>query len=116
MRGGGSESNNDLRFDLTNAVAIMGMFAKAQPLAQEAQDEDKIIIQKNDHRIHIKPDELMVRYSPANFILLNPTGMTIKTQILNIVADMINTVSATTITEAAGVSITETAPTINLNP
>lgn len=115
-RGGGSESNNDLRFDLTNAVAIMGMFAKAQPLAQEAQDEDKIIIQKNDHRIHIKPDELMVRYSPANFILLNPTGMTIKTQILNIVADMINTVSATTVTEAAGVSITETAPTINLNP
>ncbi len=112
-RGGGSESNNDLRFDLTNAVAIMGLFAKPQPLAQEAQDEDKIIIQKNGHRIHIKPDEITVQYDPANFIRLTSDGITIQTRGLNITADSVNVTAKTTIKETAGASITDTAPVID---
>jgi hypothetical protein len=70
-RGEGASSDNDLRFDLTNAVAIMGLFAKPQALAQEAQDDDKLIIQKNNHRLHISPDEMLLKFSDGVYILMN---------------------------------------------
>ena len=77
-RGAGSSSDNDLRFDLTNAVAIMGMFAKPQALALEAQNDDKLIIQKNGHRLHIKPDEMLLKFSDTVFIRMNSGGITLK--------------------------------------
>lgn len=123
-RGAGTESDNDLRFDLTNAVAIMGLFAKPQALAKEAQDDNKLIIQKDDHRIHINPDEILVKFSGANNILLNEAGITLTTPWLNIIADKITETSASSITQTAGTdisqtagaSITQTAPVINSNP
>lgn len=100
-RGSGAETENDLKFDLTNAIAIMGLFAKPQTLAKEAQDDDKLIIQKNDHRLHIKPDEVLVKYSdnefmhfkpgeillqhdPACHIRMNSAGITITAPVINL--------------------------------
>lgn len=83
-RGAGSESNNDLRFDLTNAAAIVGMFAKPQPLAQEAQNGDKLIIQKNNHRIHIAPGEMLIQFSPAVSIRLDGAGITMIAPAINL--------------------------------
>ena len=40
----GAASNTDLRFDLQNAVAIVGLFSKANPLVREACDTNSIII------------------------------------------------------------------------
>lgn len=113
-RGGGAESDNDLRFDLTNSVAIMGMFAKPQPLAKEAQGDNKLIVQKNGHRLHIAPGEMLLQFSGAVNILMNEAGITITTPLLNIVAGMITEVVAGSITQTAA-SITRTAPTINDN-
>lgn len=107
-RGSGSESNNDLRFDLTNAVAIVGMFAKPQPLAKEAQDDNKMIIQKNGHRLHIGPAEMLLQFNPTVNILLNAAGITITAPLINL--------AATKITGIAAADITMTAPAINLNP
>jgi hypothetical protein len=77
-RGAGAASDNDLRFDLTNAVALVGLYSKPQPLAQEAQSGDKLIIQKNGHRLHISPDEILLKFSDAVFIRLDGGGITIK--------------------------------------
>lgn len=115
-RSSGAESDNDLRFDLTNAVAIMGLFSKPQALAKEAQDDNKLIIEKDKHRMHIKPDEILIRYSDSNYMQYNPEGIKIKTQHLQIEADKITTTSATTITETAGGNITVVGAKIDLNP
>jgi hypothetical protein len=77
-RNAGASSDNDLRFDLTNAVAIVGLYSKPQPLAQEAQGGDKLIIQKNGHRLHISPDEILLKFSDAVFIQLSGGGITVK--------------------------------------
>ena len=52
----GGESNNDLRFDLTNSVALVGMFSSPQPLAQEAQNQNAVIIGNNGTRLYITAD------------------------------------------------------------
>lgn len=59
-RGSGSESNNDLRFDLTNAVALVGLFASPQPLAVEAQGGNALIIHKSGHRVVVDPAGVMI--------------------------------------------------------
>lgn len=107
-RGAGAQSDNDLRFDLTNAVAVMGLFAKPQTLAKEAQEENKLIIQKDGHRLQIRPDEMCLQFSEANYILLNEAGITVTTPWLNVIAGKV--------TETADASITLTAPAIHLNP
>jgi hypothetical protein len=115
-RGAGAQSDNDLRFDLTNAVAIMGMFSNPSPFAKEAQDDNKLIIQKDDHRLHIKPDEMLVQFSDANNIRLNAAGITITTPWLNVIANKITEMRAGSAAETAGADITPTAPAINLSP
>ncbi|GHU52652.1 hypothetical protein AGMMS49975_08900 [Clostridia bacterium] len=115
-RGAGASSDNSLRFDLTNAIAIIGLYAKPQKLAQEAQDNDALIIQKNDHRLHIKPDEVFLKYSDAVNIKLNAAGITITAPTITLAAELaIAEVAGVSITETAGANITETAPTINQN-
>jgi hypothetical protein len=77
-RGSGTESNNDLRFDLTNAIAIIGLYSKPQALAQEAQNDEKLIIQKNGHRLHINPNEILLKFSDSVFIHMSGGGIIFK--------------------------------------
>jgi hypothetical protein len=67
-----------LRFDLTNAVAIVGLYSRPQPLAQEAQRDDKLIIQKNGHRFHISPNEMLLKFSDSVFIHMSGGGIIFK--------------------------------------
>ena len=49
-----AESITELRFDLSNAYAIVGAFAKPNPLIAEACADDAIIIDKSGHRVKLK--------------------------------------------------------------
>jgi len=54
----GGEAKCDLRFDLTNGVAVVGLFAEANDVVKEACDNEAIIIDHNtDSRVTIKKDE-----------------------------------------------------------
>ncbi|GHU95072.1 hypothetical protein FACS1894208_07260 [Clostridia bacterium] len=80
-RGDMSESTNDLKFDLTNAVAFVGMFKKPNPLSAEAVDDDALIIEHNKNRVIFKgEDEVKIHLSgDTSFITLKPDGITIET-------------------------------------
>jgi hypothetical protein len=56
----------------------MGMFAKSQALAREAQNDDKLIIQKNGHRLHISPNEMLLKFSDSVFIHMSGSGIILK--------------------------------------
>ena len=43
-----AESDTDLRFDISNAVAVVGFFAKPNPLVKRACDNESIIIQREE--------------------------------------------------------------------
>jgi len=49
----GTESMTNLRFDLQNAVAIVGLFAKPSPAVNEACSEDALIIEKGGERVKL---------------------------------------------------------------
>jgi hypothetical protein len=54
----GEEAKCDLRFDLTNAIAVVGLFAQANDVVKDACDNEAIIIDHNtDSRVTIKKDE-----------------------------------------------------------
>jgi len=48
-----SETETDLRFDISNAVAIIGFFAKPNPHVKRACDNESIIVQREETFIEI---------------------------------------------------------------
>jgi hypothetical protein len=52
----GAASDTDLKFDLTNAVALVGLFAKPNALVKEAVEKDAIIVDRSGTRITMFPD------------------------------------------------------------
>ena len=59
MSGGNQKS--ELRFDLTNCMAIPGLFVFGNPVVQEACSEDAIIIDNNGKRITLSNQNIAVR-------------------------------------------------------
>ena len=57
----GGEDLPDLKHDLTNAIAIMGVCRKPNALMQEAQSKDAIIIRQKDSRAMFSNDEVLVK-------------------------------------------------------
>ena len=55
----GQETGTNLKFDLTNAVAIPGLFAKANTVVAEACSQDAVIIDTSGTRITVKSDGLI---------------------------------------------------------
>jgi len=51
----GTSSNTDLRFDLSNAIAIVGLFSRPNPLVAEAVRRDAVIIDRGGSRISLLP-------------------------------------------------------------
>lgn len=87
----GAESDTELSFDLQNAIAIPGMFAKVNPLVKRAYDNQSIILQRKeiyvelfdkriegytDGDIDIEADENIDITSGAN-LTINVTGNTV---------------------------------------
>jgi hypothetical protein len=66
----GEAAKCDLRFDLTNAIAIIGVCAGANALVKEACDNDAVIIDNNgSSRVTIKKDEQECKVGDARFVL-----------------------------------------------
>ena len=56
----GASSTIDLRHDLTNAVAIVGLYAQPNALVREAVAQDALIIDKNGQRVLLKQNNVEV--------------------------------------------------------
>ena len=56
----GQQTEQDLMFDLSEAICIPGLFAKPNKLAKIAQDEEAIIIQRQDTFVKIKEDDVII--------------------------------------------------------
>lgn len=54
----GYETANDLPFDITNAIAITGLFVPANKLMKEAVEKEAIIVDVKDARVRVKENEL----------------------------------------------------------
>ena len=67
----GALSSTDLRFDLSNAVAVVGMFARPNPLMREAYSDDAIIIQNGNGRIKMTKTDITVQ---AVNVMVNASG------------------------------------------
>lgn len=55
----GQETGTNLKFDLTNAIAIPGLFSKANTVVKEACEQDAIIVDVSGTRIMVKSDGLI---------------------------------------------------------
>lgn len=56
----GQDTGTNLKFDLTNAMAIPGLFAKANSVVAEACSQDAIIIDVSGTRITIKAGKVQI--------------------------------------------------------
>ena len=56
----GSESDSDLRFDLTNTIAIVGLFVHPGPGVQRACDEDAVVVMAGDVVLTVKPELVQI--------------------------------------------------------
>ena len=54
------DTKTDLHFDLTNAVALVGLFAKANPIMQEACSQNAIIVDVKGTRITVKSGKVQI--------------------------------------------------------
>ena len=72
-----SESGTDLRFDLSNAVAVVGLFSKPNPLVKEACADNSLIIEKDGERVRLKKGESYIRDTAGQSITLTPEAITI---------------------------------------
>lgn len=55
----GQDTGTNLKFDLTNAIAIPGLFAKANTVVAEACSQDAIIVDVSGTRLTVKSDGLI---------------------------------------------------------
>ena len=55
----GQETETDLAFDLTNAICIPGLFAKANSVVKAACDQNAVIADVSGTRLTIKKDGLI---------------------------------------------------------
>jgi len=113
----GATSNTDLKFDLSNAVAIIGMFAKPNPLIKEACDDNSVIIEKDGERVRLKKGETYIRDTAGQSVTLTPDATTmIVNKLVVQSAGEIQMTAGGAVTVTAGGNITMTAPKIDMNP
>lgn len=58
----GKETDSDMKFDLTNAVCIPGLYGEGNKTMQKAQEENAIIIKNEDMELMLKKDGLSAEY------------------------------------------------------
>lgn len=57
----GAESQTELRHDLTNAIAIVGLFVSGNDVVREACEQNAIIIDKDGKRITVSESGIAIR-------------------------------------------------------
>lgn len=58
----GKETESDMKFDLTNAVCIPGLYSEGNEAMRKAIDEKAIVIKNKDMEMMLKEDELQIEY------------------------------------------------------
>ena len=74
----GGEEFPDLKHDLTNAIAIMGVCRQPNELMQEAQDKDAVIIRLKDSRGMFSNDEVLVKRNDSQLMQMKGGEITLK--------------------------------------
>ena len=74
----GGEDFPDLKHDLTNAIAIMGVCRQPNELMQEAQNKDAIIIRQKDSRAMLSNDEVLLKRNDDQFMQMKGGEITLK--------------------------------------
>ncbi|MDR1687266.1 MAG: hypothetical protein LBS21_01480 [Clostridiales bacterium] len=83
----GAEASTELRFDLTNAVAVVGLFVKPNPLIKEACTDDSLIVEKDGQRLRLKTGETYIRDTFGQSITLTPKAIDLKGANINLTAE-----------------------------
>jgi hypothetical protein len=111
-----AESHTDLRFDLSNATAIIGMFSKPNPLIKEACDDDSLIIEKDGERVRLKKGETYIRDTAGQSITLTPTVTTlvVNNLIVQSAGDILMTAAGAVNVNATGAMVLN-GSTVNIN-
>ena len=68
----------DLKHDLTNAIAIMGVCRQPNELMQEAQDKDAIIIRQKDSRAMLSNDEVLLKRNDEQLMQMKGGEITLQ--------------------------------------
>ena len=97
-----AETETDLRHDLTNAVAIVGLFAEPNPLIKRATDNESIIVQRENTFIELFDKKIEI-YTDGNIF------ETADENITTVAGQNISTTAGQNIDETAGLNITITA-------
>ena len=71
-----AESDTDLKFDLSNAIAIIGQFSKPNPLIKEACKDNSVIIEKDGERVRLKKGETYISDTADQSITMTPDAIT----------------------------------------
>jgi len=120
----GAQSNTDLRFDLSNAVAVVGMFAKPSPLVKEACDDNAVIVEKDGERVRLKKGETYIRDTAGQSVTLTPDAVTmiVNKLVVQSAGDILMTAGGNVTVNASGNGtvttggdITLKGATINMN-
>lgn len=73
----GKETESDMKFDLTNAVCIPGLFSEGTEAIQKAVEEDAIIIKNKDMEMMIKDEEFQIQRE-QNSMRMGADGVNLK--------------------------------------
>ncbi len=73
----GKETESDMKFDLTNAVCIPGLFSAGNEAVQKAADENAVIIKNKEMEMMIKEDRFQV-WHEQNRLQMGTDGIEIK--------------------------------------
>lgn len=57
----GQETSTNLKYDLTNAVCIPGLFSPANPIVSEACKKDSIVIGVNSNKVYVGADGISIK-------------------------------------------------------
>lgn len=102
----GQETDTDLSFDLTDAICIPGLFAKANSVEKEACDNNAIIIDVKGTRITVKDKNVIV---DSDNVTVNCKKATVNAD------DTITAKAGNSATVSAGSSATVKAPSVTLD-
>jgi len=73
----GKETESDMKFDLTNAVCIPGLFSEGDEAVKKAVEENAVIIKNKMMEMMIKEDEFQVEHE-QNRLWMGTDGVDIK--------------------------------------
>lgn len=73
----GKETESDMKFDLTNAVCIPGLFSEGTEAMQKAVDEKAIIIRNKNMELMLKEDEFRVEREQSE-VRMGADGVNLK--------------------------------------